>query len=92
MNIKPLADRVLLKPLQKENITTSGIYIPEWNNKERPYIYEVIAVWPGKKEKEMTISVWQKVLSGQYSGDDVKVDGIEYKIVWIEYILGIIED
>jgi len=91
MNIRPLADRVLLKAVEKENITSSGIYIPESSNKERPYIYEVIAVWPWKKDKEMTVKVWDKVLSWQYSWDDVKVDWQEYKIVWIDYILAIIE-
>jgi len=91
MNIKPLADRVLLKAVEKENITTSGIYIPEWTNKERPYIYEVVAVWPWKKDKEMSVKVWDKVLSWQYSWDDVKVDGQEYKIVGIDYILAVIE-
>lgn len=91
MNIKPLADRVLLKAVEKENITTSGIYIPEWTNKERPYIYEVIAVWPGKDDKVMSVKVWDKVLSWQYSWDDVKVDWQEYKIVWIDYILAIVE-
>lgn len=91
MNIKPLADRVLLKAVEKENITTSWIYIPEWSNKERPYVYEVIAVWPGKDGKPMTVKVWDKVLSGQYSGDDVKVDGKEFKIAGIDYILAIVE-
>ncbi len=91
MNIKPLADRVLLRAVEKENITTSGIYIPEWTNKERPYIYEVVAVWPGKEDKKMSVKVWDKVLSWQYSGDDVKVDGQEYKIVGIDYILAIVE-
>lgn len=91
MNIKPLADRVVLKAVEKENITSSGIYIPEWANKERPYIYEVIAVWPGKKDKEMYVKIWDKVLSGQYAWDDVKVDWQEYKIVGIDYILAIIE-
>lgn len=91
MNIKPLADRVLLKAVEKENITTSGIYIPEWSNKERPYIYEVVAVWPGKEDKHMSVKIWDKVLSGQYSGDDVKVDWQEYKIVGIDYILAIVE-
>ena len=91
MNIKPLADRVLLKAVSKENITGSGIYLPESVNKERPYIYEVISVWPGKKDIEMSVSVWDKVLSGQYSWDDVKVDGVEYKVVAMEYILAIVE-
>lgn len=91
MSIKPLQDRVLLKAVEKENITTSGIYIPEWSNKERPYIYEVVAVWPWKEDKKMSVKVWDKVLSWQYSWDDVKVDGQEYKIVWIDYILAIVE-
>lgn len=91
MNIKPLADRILLKAVEKENITTSGIYIPEWNNKERPYIYEVVAIWPGKEDKKISVKVWDKVLSWQYSGDDVKIDWKEYKIVGIDYILAIIE-
>ena len=46
MNIKALSDRVVLKPLQEESKSTVGIYIPETNNKERPFIYEVIWVWP----------------------------------------------
>lgn len=91
MNIKPLQDRVLLKAIEKENITSSGIYIPEWANKERPYIYEVIAVWPWKENKVMNVKVWDKVLSWQYSGDDVKIDWQEYKIVGIDYILAIVE-
>lgn len=91
MNIKPLADRVLLRAVEKENITTSGIYIPDWSNKERPYIYEVIAVWPGKDWKEMPVKIGDKVLSWQYSWDDVKVSGQEYKIIGIDYILAIIE-
>lgn len=91
MNIRPLADRVLLKAVEKENITNSGIYIPEWVNKERPYIYEVVAVWPWKEGKMMNVKPWDKVLSWQYSGDDVKIDEKEFKIVWIDYILAIVE-
>jgi chaperonin GroES len=92
MNIKPLQDRILLKAIEKENITSSGIYIPEWANKERPYIYEVIAVWPGKEWKEISVKVWDRVLSWQYSGDDVKVNWQEFKIVGIDYILAIVEN
>lgn len=91
MNIKPLSDRVLLKAVEKENITSSGIYIPEWANKERPYIYEVVAVGPWKDDKKMNVKVWDKVLSWQYSWDDVKIDGKEFKIVGIDYILAVVE-
>ncbi len=91
MNIKPLSDRVVLKTISKENITNSWIYIPESANKERPYIYEVVAVWPGKDWKKIDLNIWDKVLSWQYSWDDVKVDWQEFKIVWIDYILAIVE-
>lgn len=91
MSIKPLSDRVVLKATTKDNITASGIYIPESVNKEKPYIYEVVAVWPWKKDTEMNIKIWDKVLCGQYSWDEVKYKDSEYKIVWIEYILAIVE-
>lgn len=88
MNIQPLFDRVVLKAIEEENITKSGIILPESAHKERPYMYEVVAIWPGKAEGDMSgISVWDKVLAGQYSGDEIKLDGQEYKIVAIEYIL-----
>jgi len=88
MNIEPLFDRVVLKAVEQESITSSGIYIPEWTTKERPFMYEVVAVWPGKTDKDMSgISVWDTVLAGQYSGDEVKLDNKEYKIVAVEYIL-----
>lgn len=88
MNIQPLFDRVVLKAVQEESISSSGIILPESENKERPFMYEVIAVWPGKPDRDMSgISVWDKVLAGQYSWDEVKIDGEEYKIVAVEYIL-----
>jgi len=91
MAIKPLSDRVVLKALEKDNVTNSWIYIPESANKERPYIYEVVAVWPGKKDIEMNVKTWDKVLVWQYSWDDVKYNDEEYKIVGIDYILAIVE-
>ena len=90
--IKPLADRVLLKALDDAtNMTDSGIYLPETANKEKSFIYEVISVWPGKKDEMMNVKVWDKVLAGQYSWDEVKVDGEEFKIVAMDYILAIID-
>lgn len=91
MNIKPLSDRVVLKAIETQNTTSSGIYIPESSKKERPFIYEVIAIWPGKDGKEMPLSLGDRVLSWQYSWDDVKIDGEDFKIVGIDYILAIVE-
>ncbi len=90
--ITPLSDRVLLKPVEAEKITASGIIIPDSANKERPSLYEVIAVGPGKigkngEEIKIDLKVWDRVISGQYSGDDIKVGDTTYKIVAFEYIL-----
>lgn len=91
MNIKPLSDRVVLKTITKDNVTESGIFLPDSVNKEKPYIYEVVAVWPWKKDMEMNIKPWDKVLCWQYSWDEIKYNEEEYKIVWIDYILAIVE-
>ena len=89
MKIEPLFDRVVLKAVEQESITSSGIYIPESSTKERSFVYEVIAVWPGKDNRDMSgVSAWDKVLAGQYSGDEVKLWDEEFKVVAIEYILG----
>ncbi len=90
--IIPLSDRVLLKPIEAEKITASGIIIPDSPNKERPSIYEVIAVGQGKtgkngEEIKTDLKKWDRVISWQYSGDDVKIGDITYKIVAFEYIL-----
>lgn len=92
MNIKPLNDRVVLQPLESQSRTDSGIYIPESSKKEKPFIYEVVAVWPWKKDVPMNVNIWDKVLCGQYSWDEIKHDGKEYKIVAIDYILAVVED
>ena len=90
--ITPLSDRVLLKPIDADKITASGIIIPDSANKERPSLYEVIAIGPGKIDKEgnlqkIDLQKGDRVISGQYSGDDVKVGDTTYKIVWFDYIL-----
>lgn len=90
--ITPLSDRILLKPIEADNITASGIILPESANKERPSLYEVIAVWPGKLDKNgnmvtIELKTGDRVISGQYSGDDVKVGDTTYKIVAYDYIL-----
>jgi chaperonin GroES len=73
-------------------VTKSGIYLPENANKERPHIYEVVAIGPGKKDKDghttmIDLKVGDQVISGQYSGDEVEIDKLKYKIVGFDYIL-----
>ncbi len=90
--LTPLSDRVLLRPVEQEKMTASGIIIPDSANKERPSLYEVITVGPGKVDKDgkltkIDLQKGDRVISGQYSGDDVKVGDTTYKIVAFEYIL-----
>lgn len=84
MNIKPLADRVVIKMLEAEETTKSGIILTS-AAKEKPQVAEVVAVGPGGivdgKEVKMEVSVGEKVLISKYAGTEVKVDGEEYTIL-----------
>ena len=94
MKIKPLSDRVVIKMVEAEETTKSGIILAG-AAKEKPQVAEVIAVGPGGvvdgKEIEMTVSVGQKVITSKYSGTEVKVDGEEYMIVRVGDILAVVE-
>ena len=74
MSIKPLSDRVLVKPAAAEQKTASGIIIPD-TAKEKPLKGEVIAVGPGTKDETMQVSVGDTVVYGKYSGTEIEVDG-----------------
>ena len=94
MNIKPLADRVVIKMVEAEETTKSGIILAG-NAKEKPQVAEVIAVGPGGvvdgKDVEMYVDVGDKVLTSKYSGTEVKIDGDEFTIVRQSDILAIVE-
>ncbi len=84
MNIKPLADRVVVKMVESEETTKSGIVLPG-TAKEKPQYAEIVAVGPGGvvdgKEIKMEVSVGDKVIISKYSGTEVKLDGEEYTIL-----------
>ena len=94
MNIKPLADRVVIKMVEAEETTKSGIILAG-SAKEKPQVAEVIAVGPGGvvdgKDVEMYVDVGDKVLTSKYSGTEIKLDGVEYTIVRQSDILAIVE-
>ena len=90
MTIKPLADRVLLKTVDAQETTESGIILAA-SAQEKPEISEVIAVGPGTEENPMTVKVGDKVIIGKYSGTQVKVDGTEYTISEVKDILAVVE-
>lgn len=94
MTIKPLADRVVVKPVEVEETTKSGIILAG-SAQEKPEIAEIIAVGPGGlvdgKEVTMYVKNGDKVIIGKYSGTDVKIDNEEYTIVKQSDILAIVE-
>ena len=94
MTIKPLADRVVIKTVEAEETTKSGIILAG-SAKEKPQVAVVVAVGPGGlvdgKEVEMIVKVGDKVLTSKYSGTEVKVDGEECTIVRQSDILAIVE-
>ncbi|MDF0707369.1 co-chaperone GroES [Flagellimonas okinawensis] len=89
VNIKPLADRVLIEPLQAETKTASGIIIPD-NAKEKPQKGTVVAVGPGTKDEKMTVAIGDTVLYGKYAGTELKFDGTDYLMMRESDILAIV--
>ena len=94
MTIRPLADRVVIKMVEAEETTKSGIILTA-SAQEKPSIAEIVAVGPGGmvdgKEVTMNVKVGEKVLISKYAGNEVKVDGVEYSIVRQSDILAVVE-
>lgn len=94
--IKPLGDRVVVKPAASEEITKSGIVLPDTMDKERPEKGEVVAVGPGKmldngQRAAMGVKIGDTVMFKKYSPDEIKVDGKEYLVISEGDILAIIQ-
>ena len=89
MNIKPLADRVLILPAPVEEKTIGGIIIPD-SAKEKPLRGEVIAVGNGTKDEEMILKAGDQVLYGKYAGTELDLDGTKYLIMRQSDVLAII--
>jgi chaperonin GroES len=96
LKIKPMADRMLVKPLEEEEVTPGGIVLPE-TAKEKPQKGEVLAVGPGARDDEgkrieMDVSVGDKVLFAKYGGTEIKMDGDKLLILRESDILAILEE
>ena len=96
LKIKPMADRLLVKPLEEEEVTPGGIVLPE-TAKEKPQKGEVLAVGPGVRDDEgnriaLDVSVGDKVLFAKYGGTEIKMDGDKLLILRESDILAILED
>lgn len=95
MAVKPMEDRVLIKPIERDSMTSSGIYLPE-SSKERPVQGKVVAVGPGKlldngKRGEMSIKRGDTVVYGKYSGTEVEIKGVEHLILRESEVLGVFD-
>ena len=95
MTIKPLADRVVLKSVEAEEKTKTGILLTA-SAQEKPQIAEVVAIGPGARDDKgeiipMEVSVGDKVIAAKYAGTEVKFDGVEYTIVKQSDILAVVQ-
>ena len=89
MNIKPLADRVLILPAPAEEKTIGGIIIPD-TAKEKPLQGEVVAVGHGTKDEEMVLKVGDTVLYGKYSGNEIEFEGVKYLMMRQSDVLAVL--
>lgn len=90
MTIKPLGDRVLVAVTSEEEVTKSGIILPD-TAKEKKAEGEIIALGNGEKLSKLSLLIGQKIIFGKYAGDEVKADGKEYKILSHDDLLAVIE-
>ncbi len=95
MKLKPLLDKVVLKKVEAQEVTKTGILLPG-AAQEKPQVSVIVAVGPGGlvdgKEVVMTLKEGDKVITGKYTGTEVKIDGVEYTIVAQSDILAVVED
>ncbi len=90
LNIKPLADRVLVEPSAAETTTASGIIIPD-TAKEKPLKGTIVAVGNGKKDEPLTVKVGDTVLYGKYAGTELKHEGKDYLVMRESDVIAILE-
>ena len=91
MKLKPMADNVLLKQHEAAETTVSGIILAT-TNKEKPAIYEVVAVGPGTKDVTMTVAAGDRVVVSKFVGTDITLDKVDYKFVKQDDILAVVTD
>lgn len=90
MNIKPLADRVLIEPKEAETKTAAGLYIPD-TAKEKPQQGVVVAVGNGKQDEPMELKVGDNVLYGKYAGTEISHDGVKYLMMRQSDVLAVLQ-
>lgn len=96
MQLRPIGDHLIVKAISKEEVSASGIIIPDTVDKERPERGEVIAVGPGKtlengSRSTMDVAVGNKVVFKKYAPDEVKIDGVDYLVIRMDDVVAVIE-
>lgn len=90
MNIKPLGDRILVKAVDQEEVTKSGIVLPDTAEKERKAQGQIMAIGEGEKIQKLNLKVGDQVVYGKYAGDEIELDKVEYKILKDDEVLAVI--
>ncbi len=91
MKLRPLGDRVIVKPSSQAEVTKTGIVLPDTVEKEKKEEGEVVAVGTGEKIAKLGLKAGDKVIFGKYSGDEIEYDEVEYKVLKDEDVLAILE-
>ncbi|HAT03426.1 MAG TPA: co-chaperone GroES [Candidatus Magasanikbacteria bacterium] len=91
MTIRPLGNRILVKPMKEEEVTKSGIVLPDTVDKEKKMEGEIIALGNGKKLSRLDLKAGMKVLFKKWGGEEVDVDGVEHKILNHDDVIAVIE-
>ncbi len=97
MNLKPLGDNVIVKPITEDEMTKAGIVLPDTVDKEKPEKGEIVAVGPGKRldngqRAEMSVKIGDRVMFKKYSPDEIKIEGEEYLVISESDIIAIIHN
>lgn len=87
MKLTPLGDRIIVKPVTEEEVTKSGIVLPDTVEKEKKEEGEIVAVGDGEKVKKLGLKQGDRVIFGKYSGEEVKIEEVEYKVLKEEDVL-----
>lgn len=91
MALKPLGDRVIVRPSKEEEMTKAGIVLPDTVEKEKKEEGEVVSIGNGEKITKLGLKPGDHVLFGKYAGEDVKVDDVEYKVLEEKDVLAVVE-
>lgn len=91
MQLKPLGDRIIVKPAKQEEMTKSGIVLPDTVEKEKKEQGEIVSIGTGEKITKLGLKIGDLVLFGKYAGEDVEVDDVEYKVLEDKDVLAVVE-